>query len=118
MSKCFCCGHAGEDNPASLLVTESIMVTARRLAGNRNSDQRPGTRGQTIVKSRFGRRLYRIYLYIPRYETSSRDGPAAERTPWVNGQRALGFTIDGVNAKELFWETAKISIRMTSSLET
>jgi len=32
-------------------------------------------------------------------------------------QRALGFTIDGVNAKELFWETEQFDTVMTSSLD-
>src|ERR1700674_4092310 len=77
-------------------VTESIQVTGTApLLETETSTSGQVLEGQTLVKMPvLQKAFYRIYLYMPGMNVVNGQHAIGQR------QRALGFTIDGVNSKE------------------
>src|SRR5215471_6494461 len=77
-------------------VTESVQVTGTApLLETETSTSGQVLEGQTIVKMPvLQKAFYRIYLYMPGMNVINGQHAVGQR------QRSLGFTIDGVNAKE------------------
>lgn len=81
-------------------VAESIMVTgAAPLLETETATSGQVLEGQTIVKMPVMQKaFYRIYLYMPGMNVISGNG--SEQHAIGQRQRALGYTIDGISAKE------------------
>src|SRR5215510_11040748 len=81
-------------------VTESVQVTGTPpLLETETSTSGQVLEGQTIVKMPvLQKAFYRIYLYMPGMNVISAAG--SEQHAVGQRQTALGYTIDGVNAKE------------------
>src|SRR5262245_23599686 len=95
-------------------VTESIQVTSSApLLETETSTSGQVLEGQTIVKMPvLQKAFYRIYLYMPGMNVVNGQHAVGQR------QRALGFTIDGVNAKEpVLGNPNSFDTVMTTSLD-
>ncbi len=95
-------------------VTESIQVTgAAPLLETETATSGQVLEGQTIVKMPvLQKAFYRIYLYMPGMNVVNGQHAIGQR------QRALGFTIDGVNAKEpVLGNPNSFDTVMTTSLD-
>src|SRR5258706_9745921 len=95
-------------------VTESVQVTgAPALLETETSTSGQVLEGQTIVKMPvLQKAFYRIYLYMPGMNVVNGQHAIGQR------QSALGFTIDGVNAKEpVFGNPNSFDTVMTTSLD-
>src|SRR5436189_541132 len=100
-------------------LTESVMVTgAAPLLETETATSGQVLEGQTIVKMPvLQKAFYRIYLYMPGMNVISATG-GSEQHAIGQRQRALGYTIDGVNAKEpVFGNPNSFDTVMTSSLD-
>src|SRR3989442_7667549 len=99
-------------------VTETIMVTgAPPLLETETAISGQVLEGQTIVKMPvLQKAFYRIYLYMPGMNVISAGG--SEQHAVGQRQRALGYTIDGVNAKEpVLGNPNNFDMVMTSTLD-
>ena len=95
-------------------VTESIQVTGTApLLETETATSGQVLDGQTIVKMPvLQKAFYRIYLYMPGMNVVNGQHAIGQR------QRALGFTIDGVNAKEpVLGNPNNFDTVMTTSLD-
>ena len=95
-------------------VTESVQVTgAPPLLETETATSGQVLEGQTIVKMPvLQKAFYRIYLYMPGMNVINGQHAIGQR------QRALGFTIDGVNAKEpVLGNPNSFDTVMTTSLD-
>jgi hypothetical protein len=95
-------------------VAESIQVTGTPpLLETETSASGQVLEGQTIVKMPvLQKAFYRIYLYMPGMNVVNGQHAVGQR------QRALGFTIDGVNAKEpVLGNPNNFDTVMTTSLD-
>jgi hypothetical protein len=100
-------------------VAESIMVTgAPPLLETETATSGQVLEGQTIVKMPvLQKAFYRIYLYMPGMNVISSTA-GSEQHAIGQRQRALGYTIDGVNAKEpVLGNPNNFDTVMTSSLD-
>src|SRR5437667_8703900 len=100
-------------------VSETVMVTgAPPLLETETATSGQVLEGQTIVKMPvLQKAFYRIYLYMPGMNVISATG-GSEQHAIGQRQRALGYTIDGVNAKEpVFGNPNSFDTVMTSSLD-
>ena len=95
-------------------VTESIQVTGTPpLLETETATSGQVLEGQTIVKMPvLQKAFYRMYLYMPGMNVVNGQHAIGQR------QRALGFTIDGVNAKEpVLGNPNNFDTVMTTSLD-
>ena len=95
-------------------VTESVQVTGTApLLETETATSGQVLEGQTLVKMPvLQKTFYRIYLYMPGMNVVNGQHAVGQR------QRALGFTIDGVNAKEsVFGNPNSFDTVMTTSLD-
>jgi hypothetical protein len=95
-------------------VTESVQVTsAPPLLETETATSGQVLEGQTIVKMPvLQKAFYRIYLYMPGMNVVNGQHAVGQR------QRALGFTMDGVNAKEsVLGNPNSFDTVMTTSLD-
>jgi hypothetical protein len=95
-------------------VTESVQVTGTApLLETETATSGQVLEGQTIVKMPvLQKAFYRIYLYMPGMNVINGQHAVGQR------QRALGFTMDGVNAKEsVFGNPNSFDTVMTTSLD-
>src|SRR5262245_32080981 len=95
-------------------ITESVQVTGTApLLETETSTSGQVLEGQTIVKMPvLQKAFYRIYLYMPGMNVVNGQHAVGQR------QRALGFTIDGVNAKEpVLGNPNNFDTVMTTSLD-
>ncbi len=95
-------------------VTESVQVTgAPPLLETETATSGQVLEGQTITKMPvLQKAFYRIYLYMPGMNVVNGQHAVGQR------QRALGFTIDGVNAKEpVLGNPNDFNTVMTTSLD-
>src|SRR5215510_2242418 len=99
-------------------VTETVMVTgAPPLLETETATSGQVLEGQTIVKMPvLQKAFYRMYLYMPGMNVISAAG--SEQHAVGQRQTALGYTIDGVNAKEpVFGNPNSFDTVMTSTLD-
>src|SRR5215813_9306738 len=99
-------------------VTETVMVTgAPPLLETETATSGQVLEGQTIVKMPvLQKAFYRIYLYMPGMNVISAGG--SEQHAVGQRQRALGYTIDGINAKEpVLGNPNNFDTVMTSTLD-
>ncbi|MBI1787187.1 MAG: carboxypeptidase regulatory-like domain-containing protein [Acidobacteria bacterium] len=100
-------------------VTEAIMVSgATPLLETETSTSGQVLEGQTIVKMPvLQKAFYRIYLYMPGMNVISATA-GSEQHAIGQRQRALGYTIDGVSAKEpVMGNPNSFDTVMTSTLD-
>src|SRR5215472_440016 len=100
-------------------VTESVQVTGTApLLETETATSGQVLEGQTIVKMPvLQKAFYRIYLYMPGMNVISANA-GSEQHAIGQRQRALGYTIDGVNAKEpVFGNPNSFDTVMTSTLD-
>jgi hypothetical protein len=100
-------------------VAETIMVTgAPPLLETETATSGQVLEGQTIVKMPvLQKAFYRIYLYMPGMNVISATA-GSEQHAVGQRQRALGYTIDGVNAKEpVLGNPNNFDTVMTSTLD-
>src|SRR5947199_2691820 len=100
-------------------VTESVMVTGTApLLETETATSGQVLEGQTIVKMPvLQKAFYRIYLYMPGMNVISATA-GSEQHAVGQRQRALGYTIDGVSAKEpVLGNPNNFDTVMTSTLD-
>src|SRR5438045_419262 len=100
-------------------ITESIQVTGTPpLLETETATSGQVLEGQTIVKMPvLQKAFYRIYLYMPGMNVISATG-GSEQHAIGQRQRALGYTIDGISAKEpVLGNPNNFDTVMTSTLD-
>src|SRR5947207_597137 len=100
-------------------VSETVMVTgAPPLLETETATSGQVLEGQTIVKMPvLQKAFYRIYLYMPGMNVISATG-GSEQHAVGQRQRALGYTIDGISAKEpVLGNPNNFDTVMTSTLD-